>query len=158
MTAMNVQALHLTRVACPHKDHVRSLRRSELMPTMALAMYEGLQEQRSAPALGAHWISARLAFLAAEELLRQGRRLEAFEAARQLRCYVRRTLGRSATRATAFVSCVEAAVLKQRGEHQEAFRLCLEAREEATLLPRSGDQVMELIEEVMEGLKVPALS
>ena len=128
-----------------------------MMPTMALAMYDGLR-QPCAPALGAHWISARLACLAAEELLRQGRFGEALEAAQQLRSYVRHTLGDSATRATTFVTCVEAALAAHRGELEEAERLCLEARQEATLLPRSGDQLMEIIEEVMERVKVPALT
>eukprot|EP00913_Durusdinium_trenchii_P011814 g11096.t1 len=62
------------------QEHVFSLRpeRTKHLSQIALAMYDGLVDQAAetesiVPALDGHWISAKLARLAAEELIRQER-------------------------------------------------------------------------------------
>ncbi|CAJ1398840.1 unnamed protein product [Effrenium voratum] len=139
-------------------DHVQSLRpesQEALAPVMAAAMYEGLCSSlaeggpTAGPALEGHWVSAKLARLAAEELVRQRRYQEAREAAAVLRSYVRRTLGSAATRATAFATYIEAWVLAETGD-PAALQLAEQAAQEADLLPRSGDQLRIKVEEVKD--------
>lgn len=135
------------------EEHVSSLRPSEnLTPQIALAMYDGLlsslKEDSSAPAPDGHWISAKLGRLAAEELIKQGRSKDAKEAVRPLRRYVRSTLGAAATRVTAFATYIEAAAAALEGKSDEAAELCRAALQEASLLPRNGDQLSDKIRRV----------
>lgn len=141
------------------QEHVFSLRpeRTKHLSQIALAMYDGLVDQAAetesiVPALDGHWISAKLARLAAEELIRQERVQDARAAAQLLRRYVRKTLGVAATRISAFASYIEAAAAAVEGKEQEAQELCQAALREAQLLPRNGDQLSEKVGELQRSL------
>ena len=150
------------------EEHVLSLRPgdptgTDLMPQIALAMYDGLisslkEDSTAAPAPDAHWISAKLGRLAAEELIKQGRGEDAKEAVRLLRRYVQSTLGSSATRVAAFATYIEAQAALLDGKTQEALDLCQAALDEAALLPRNGDQLSKKIQEVQALCQQPELT
>eukprot|EP00440_Ansanella_granifera_P007667 gb/GFBE01008296.1/.p1 GENE.gb/GFBE01008296.1/~~gb/GFBE01008296.1/.p1 ORF type:complete len:470 (+),score=90.85 gb/GFBE01008296.1/:1-1410(+) len=133
-------------------QHISALRPGPMRDAMAAAMHEGLvtslaDDPAAGPALDAHWVSAKLAGLAAEELIRRGEGPAAVEAGSFLRRYVRRTLGPVASRATAQMTCVEADAAVQSGRLDKAEHLYKAALREASLLPRTADKLIAEINE-----------
>eukprot|EP00931_Biecheleriopsis_adriatica_P075412 TRINITY_DN49278_c0_g1_i1.p1 TRINITY_DN49278_c0_g1~~TRINITY_DN49278_c0_g1_i1.p1 ORF type:complete len:502 (+),score=104.85 TRINITY_DN49278_c0_g1_i1:41-1507(+) len=139
-------------------QHVSALKPGPLRNTMALAMYEGLtsslaESPASGPAADAHWVSAKLAGIAAEELIRRGDGEAAVKAGRVLRRYVRHTLGPVAARATAQVTCIEADAAILQGQRARAEELYQAALREASLLPRSADKLIADIRAKLQTLQ-----
>eukprot|EP00930_Biecheleria_cincta_P069697 TRINITY_DN57400_c0_g1_i1.p1 TRINITY_DN57400_c0_g1~~TRINITY_DN57400_c0_g1_i1.p1 ORF type:complete len:487 (-),score=76.68 TRINITY_DN57400_c0_g1_i1:198-1601(-) len=144
-------------------QHASALRPSPVRDQMAFAMYKGLiaalaDSPTSAPAADGHWVPAKLAGIAAEEMIRQGDGQGAVQAGNLVRRYVHRTLGPVASRATAQVTCIEADAAVLAGEYDEAEKLYQSALLETSLLPRSADKLMEQIESKLQALQQEAVS
>lgn len=143
-------------------QHASALRPSPVRDQMAFAMYKGLtatlaESPTSAPAADAHWVPAKLAGIAAEEMIRQGDGQGAVQAGNIVRRYVHRTLGSVATRATAQITCIEADAAVLAGENDKAEQLYKSALLEASLLPRSADKLIEKIESKLQALQQEAV-
>jgi len=139
-------------------QHVAALKPSPLHDVMALAMYEGLMESlkespTSAPAEDGHWISAKLARIAAAALLKKGDKEGAVAAARRSKRFAQSTLGPVASLVGAEATAIEAEVAAAEGQQVKAAQLYADALKEASALPRSAEGLAREIKEKLAELQ-----
>eukprot|EP00933_Yihiella_yeosuensis_P051644 TRINITY_DN49621_c0_g1_i1.p1 TRINITY_DN49621_c0_g1~~TRINITY_DN49621_c0_g1_i1.p1 ORF type:complete len:515 (-),score=138.58 TRINITY_DN49621_c0_g1_i1:219-1763(-) len=125
---------------------------------MAVAMFDGLisslkENPASAPSPSRHWVAAKLAMAAANELTRRGDCEAAVSAAELVCSYVQKTLGNVASRVGAEAKGIKAAAAAQQGDYALAVKLYEDALNEARLLPRTADTVIQKLEEQLQKLK-----